>query len=76
VSSLGFNAIHFGVVTCSLMMISQITPPVGGSLFALSSYFKENVGTVVKGSMPYLYALIFAALVLLYVPWLSTVLVK
>ncbi|MFD4818047.1 TRAP transporter large permease [Peribacillus butanolivorans] len=76
VTGLGYNAIHFGVVTCALMMISQITPPVGGSLFALSSYFKENVGVVVKGSMPYMYALIIATLVLLYVPWFSTFLIE
>ncbi|MEC1524995.1 TRAP transporter large permease subunit [Neobacillus niacini] len=72
VISLGFSPIHFGIVTCALMMISQITPPVGGSLFALSGYFKENITVVVKGSVPYLYALVFAALILLYVPWLST----
>lgn len=71
VISLGFSPIHFGIVTCALMMISQITPPVGGSLFALSGYFKENITVVVKGSVPYLYALVFAALILLYVPWLS-----
>lgn len=76
VTGLGYNAIHFGVVTCALMMISQITPPVGGTLFALSSHFKVNVGVVVKGSMPYLYALIIAALVLLYVPWFSTFLIN
>ncbi|MEH7276705.1 TRAP transporter large permease, partial [Neobacillus vireti] len=69
---LGYDPIHFGIVTCALMMISQITPPVGGSLFALSGHFKESIVVVSRGSVPYLYALIIATLVLLYVPWLST----
>jgi C4-dicarboxylate transporter, DctM subunit len=76
VLGLGYDPIHFGIVTCALMMISQITPPVGGSLFALSGYFKESIVVVSRGSVPYLYALIIASLVLLYVPWLSTLFVK
>jgi C4-dicarboxylate transporter, DctM subunit len=76
VLNLGYDPIHFGVVTCALMMISQITPPVGGTLFALSGHFKESVVVVSRGAVPYLYALIIASLVLLYVPWLSTLFIK
>lgn len=75
VLDLGYDPIHFGIVTCALMMISQITPPVGGTLFAMSGHFKESVVVVSRGSVPYLYALIVATLILLYVPWLSTLFV-
>ena len=76
VLDLGYDPIHFGIVTCALMMISQITPPVGGSLFAISGHFREDIILVSRGSIPYLYGLIVASIVLLYVPWLSTFLFK
>jgi C4-dicarboxylate transporter, DctM subunit len=75
VIDLGYDRIHFGVVTCALMMVAQITPPIGGSLFVLSSYFKENIFVISRGLIPYLYALLIAALILLYVPWFSMALI-
>ncbi len=76
VVALGYDPIHFGVLTIACMMISQITPPVGLSLFVVSGHFKEKLSVVIKGSMPYLGALLVATIILLYVPWLSTFLIK
>lgn len=76
VVALGYDPIHFGVLTIACMMISQITPPVGLSLFVVSGHFKEKLSVVIRGSMPYLSALLIATLILLYVPWLSTFLTK
>ncbi|RST71831.1 TRAP transporter large permease subunit [Siminovitchia acidinfaciens] len=76
VMALGYDPIHFGVLTIACMMISQITPPVGLSLFVVSGHFKEKLSVVIRGSMPYLGALLIATLILLYVPWLSTFLIK
>ncbi len=76
VVALGYDPIHFGVLTIACMMISQITPPVGLSLFVVSGHFKEKLSVVIRGSMPYLGALLIATLILLYVPWLSTFLTK
>ncbi len=76
VVALGYDPIHFGVLTIACMMISQITPPVGLSLFVVSGHFKEKLSVVIKGSMPYLGALLVATIILLYVPWLSTFLTK
>lgn len=74
VIALGYDPIHFGVITVACMMISQVTPPVGVSLFVISGHFKENLATVIRGSIPYLIALVFATGVLIYFPWFSTVL--
>ncbi|WP_209123305.1 TRAP transporter large permease [Alkalihalobacillus sp. BA299] len=71
VLSLGYDPIHFAIITVASLMIGQITPPVGSSLYAISGHFKENMGVVVRGSYPYLVGLIVATLVILYVPWLS-----
>ncbi|PIC66184.1 C4-dicarboxylate ABC transporter permease [Sporosarcina sp. P21c] len=74
--ALGYDPVHFGVITVACMMISQVTPPVGISLFVLSGHFKVKVTTVIRGSVPYLIALVLATIVLIYVPWFSTVLTK
>jgi len=74
--SLGYDPIHFAIITVAALMIGQITPPVGSNLFAISGHFKENMGVIVKGSNPYLVGLIICTIVLLYIPWLSTFLFK
>lgn len=76
VVALGYDPIHFGIITVACMMISQVTPPVGVSLFVMSGHFKVGLGTVIRGSVPYLIALVFATIILIYFPWFSTVLVS
>ncbi|WP_458413482.1 TRAP transporter large permease [Schinkia sp. CFF1] len=76
VMSLGYDPIHFAIITVASLMIGQITPPVGSCLYAISGHFKENMGVVVRGANPYLIGLIISTLVLLYVPWLSLFLFK
>lgn len=73
VQAIGYSPTHFAILTVTCMMIAQVTPPVGMSLFALSGYFNVPIGTVMRGAMPYFAALILALLVLWWVPWLSTV---
>ena len=74
VIALGYDPIHFGIITIACMIVGQITPPVGVSLFVISGHFKEKLSVVIKGTAPYLLALVVATLVLLYVPWFSTAL--
>lgn len=71
VLSLGYDPIHFAIVTVAALMIGQITPPVGSSLYAISGHFKESMGVVVRGANPYLVGLLVGTIVLLYIPWLS-----
>jgi len=72
VEALGYSPTHFAVLTIACMMIAQVTPPVGMSLFALSGLFKVPMATVMRGSIPYLYALLAALVVLWALPGLST----
>src|SRR5699024_8432060 len=76
VLALGYDPVHFGVITVACMMISQVTPPVGMSLFVISGHFNEKISVVIKGAIPYLIALAFATIILIYVPWITTVLVN
>lgn len=72
VEALGYSPTHFAVMTIACMMIAQVTPPVGMSLFALSGLFKVPIATVMRGTMPYFYALVAALILIWAFPGLST----
>ncbi|MBC7133664.1 MAG: TRAP transporter large permease subunit [Roseovarius sp.] len=72
VLALGYSPTHFAILTVACMMVAQVTPPVGMSLFALSGYFNVPIATVMRGALPYFAALILALLILWSVPSLST----
>ena len=42
----GFDLVNFGVVMTLLIMIGNLTPPVGMCLFAVSSFSKVDVGAL------------------------------
>ncbi len=74
--ALNVNVIHFCVVTVAWMMVAQVTPPFGVSLFALSSRFNEPVIEVFRGAVPFLIVLTLCAVLITFVPQLSLVFVK
>ena len=47
----GIDLINFGVVMTLLIMIGNLTPPVGMCLFAVSSFCKVSVGDPVEGGL-------------------------
>jgi len=73
VLAIGYSTTHFAILTITCMMIAQVTPPVGMSLFALSGYFNVPISTVIRGAMPYFAALILALALLWWLPGLSTI---
>jgi C4-dicarboxylate transporter, DctM subunit len=68
------DLVHFNVITVAAMMVAQVTPPFGMALFAMAGVFKEPVGVVVRGSLPYIGVLLAATLLIVFVPWFSLVL--
>lgn len=68
------DLVHFNVITVAAMMVAQVTPPFGMALFAMAGIFKEPVGAVVRGSLPYLAVLLVATLLIVFFPWFSLVL--
>ncbi len=66
VLALGFDPIWFGVIMVLMVMIGQITPPVGIACFVVKGMAGEDVSlsTVFKGILP-LWGCMVAALVLL-----------
>ena len=65
------DLVHFNVITVAAMMVAQVTPPFGMALSAMAGIFREPVGMVVRGSLPYLAVLMFATLVIVLFPGLS-----
>jgi tripartite ATP-independent transporter DctM subunit len=68
----GIDLINFGVVMTLLIMIGNLTPPVGMCLFAVSSFSKVSVGTLAKEVWPYLLGITVITVLIAYVPQIST----
>ena len=61
--SVGYDPIAFGVILCVTAVVGNLTPPVGGLLFIVSSIGNIPVYKIAKGVLPFLYVII-AVLVL------------
>ena len=71
VTAYGVDPVHFGVIICLNLIIGIIHPPMGIGLFAVSAVTKLSVETVTRATLPYLVPLLFALLVITYVPQVS-----
>lgn len=67
-SAVGVDPIHLGVILVLNLMIGLLTPPVGMSLYMLSSVAKIPFGQVVRIMLPWLVPLIIALMIVTYVP--------
>jgi len=72
VTMYGFDLVNFGIVMTLLIMIGNLTPPVGMCLYAVSSFTKLDIWTLAKESMPYLIGIFIVTMIIAYVPEIST----
>jgi tripartite ATP-independent transporter DctM subunit len=68
----GIDLVNFGVVMTLLIMIGNLTPPVGMCLFAVSSFSKVSIGTLAKEVWPYLIGIFMVTVLIAYVPQIAT----
>ncbi len=68
----GFDLVNFGVVMTLLIMIGNLTPPVGMCLYAVSSFTKIKIGELSKEALPYLIGIFIVTIIIAYVPAIST----
>ncbi len=68
----GFDLVNFGVVMTLLIMIGNLTPPVGMCLYAVSSFTKIGIGKLAKETMPYLIGILLVTIIIAYVPAIAT----
>lgn len=53
VTMAGFDALWFGIFLVFMVEMSQITPPVGFSLFVIQSISGEKIGYIIKATFPF-----------------------
>ena len=73
----GIDMINFGVVMTLLIMIGNLTPPVGMCLFAVESFAKVGIWKLAAESTPYLLAILAVTILCAFVPaialWLPSI---
>src|SRR5882762_7737874 len=75
VQAAGVDPIHFGIIMAVNLSIGMYTPPFGLNLFASQAIFKQPLGSIYRGVVPFM-LINFATLMLIsYVPAISLVLV-
>ncbi len=68
------DLLNFGVVMTLLMMIGNLTPPVGMCLFAVDSYAKVGIAALSRQVWPYLLVIFIITVFFAFVPSVSTIL--
>ena len=69
--ALGFDSIWYGVLMVRIIEIGLITPPVGMNAFLVSGVTGTPVGTIFRGSIPFIIADFFHIVLLITVPAIS-----
>ncbi len=74
VLNLGFNPIWFGVIIVLTTQMGVISPPVGVNVYVVSGMDRAvSLQSVFKGALPFLVALVLAAVLLVAFPEIVTV---
>jgi tripartite ATP-independent transporter DctM subunit len=69
ITELGFNPIWFGVMIVLVTQMGVITPPVGVCVYVVSGMERDvPLGTIFRGALPFLAALVVAAILLILFP--------
>jgi C4-dicarboxylate transporter, DctM subunit len=68
----GVDMVNFGVVMTLLIMIGNLTPPVGMCLFAVESFAKVGIWPLAWECMPYGLAVLAVTLLCAFVPQIAT----
>jgi tripartite ATP-independent transporter DctM subunit len=69
--SYGVDPIHLGVIFLTNLEIGYSTPPVGMNLFISCFRFKRPIFALYSASVPFLVVLLFALMLITYIPQLS-----
>lgn len=67
----GVNPLHLSIVFLTNLEIGYITPPVGINLFISSFRFNRPVLELYKASIPFLFLMLLALIMITYIPWLT-----
>lgn len=71
-TTFNLDLINLGVVMTLLIMVGNLTPPVGMCLFAVSSFAKIGILELARECWPYILGILFVTLLLAYIPQIAT----
>lgn len=77
-TSMGFNLIHFGIITVIAVEIGLLTPPFGISVFTVKSTLndpKVSVESIFAGTLPYIGVMLLALLLIVIFPFMTLALI-
>lgn len=71
---LGYDLIHFGIISVVAVEMGMLTPPFGMVVYAMKSALgnKVSLEEIFAGSLPFLIMMFIVLLILIFVPELST----
>jgi len=72
----GIHPIHIGIIILTNLEIGASIPPLGINLFISSIRFEKTILRLYLASLPFIAVLLFALLIITYLPWLSLALLK
>jgi C4-dicarboxylate transporter DctM subunit len=65
---LGIDPVHLGIIFIVNLEIGYLTPPIGINLFVASSVFREPIGDVIRGVVPFIGLMLIGLFSVTYVP--------
>jgi len=72
----GIHPVHLGIVFLANMQIGYFTPPIGMNLFIASYRFKKPIIELYLSTIPYMFILLLALIIITYWPTLSLALIS
>ena len=73
VTALGFDPVHFGVLSVLTVMMGAISPPFGVVVFAVGGMNRDvPLFTIFRGAFPFLLCMLLGLIILLIFPEIST----
>lgn len=70
----GLEAVHFGLIVVSNMVIGLVTPPVGSTLFVATGVGKVSINEMLPYVLRFLLIMLTVQLLITYIPFISTAL--
>ncbi|MBN1367068.1 MAG: TRAP transporter large permease subunit [Dehalococcoidales bacterium] len=68
----GWDGLWLGVFVLFLNCIGALSPPIAAAVFTLAAVTKEKPETIFKGTMPFIGLVVFATILLIFLPKLVT----
>jgi C4-dicarboxylate transporter DctM subunit len=70
-AELGIDPVHLGIIFIVNLEIGYLTPPIGINLFVASSVFRQPIGEVTRGVVPFIGLMMIGLVAVTYVPTIA-----